>query len=261
MADEKLSPHGQALLKSLGGNSAQARATPAAISRWGADQPDSILEVIPREIAELALALPDELFKVPESVLETQAQVTRQDHRIRIQFWEEYERAHTKAEDMDLNRVVASTGLPAWGIYWTKLQGSQQLLAWLMSPPAGYRLQMKEAHQLGMKRLMDILDLPLTKTDKFGREVADPSVGLLILHAFKLIDQRLHGAVTQKIVQAHIHETKPDDEGTATVNMAEVDKRLEALEKELDSPTPVAITQKAKDLPVIDVTPEAPGVG
>lgn len=255
MADQKLSPHGQALLKALGGSAAQARATPAAVARWGADQPDSVLNVIPKELGELALALPDELFKLSENVLEKSAQVTRQDQRIRIQFWEEYERAHKVADQIDFGNVIAGTGLPTWGVYWEKLKSNQQLLAWLMQPPAHYRLQMKEAHQLGLKRLVDILDLPLMKKDAKGNEVPDTAVALLILQAFKLVDQRLHGAVTQKIVQAHIHETKPEGEPAAT-NMAEVDRKLEALKKELENPTPVAITGAVPEKQVIEVKSE-----
>lgn len=237
---DSLTPHGRALLKQLHGNTGQIRPTAAAVARFGADQPDSVLEVIPEALANAALALPDELFKTPEHELESLAQVTRQDRRIRIRFWEEYEVCHRTLSQMDLTKVVADTGVPTWGYYWEKLTRTPALLVWLMQPPAAYRLQMQEASELGLRRLVDILQLPLTKPSG----AVDAGVGLLILQAIKMVDQRLHGSVTQKVLSVNLSAGDKPEEGS--ISMDEVDRKLKELEDELSAATPQALAAPAE---------------
>lgn len=254
--EEKLSPYGKTLLKALGGDMAMVRATPAAIKRWGADRPESVLEVLPEEIAKAALALPEDMFAFPVEELEKQAGVTRQDRRVRIQFWEEYERAHRSAVQMDLNTVVKGTGLPAWEMYWSKIASMPVLLAWLLSPPPAYRLQMQEGHELGLNAIVEILSLPLLRKDKDGNDVPNIALGLLKLQAFKAIDARLHGAITQKMVQVQLQGGSVPAGEEAHVSMDEVEKRLALLEAELDAPTPVAISPMPQEKKCIEVESE-----
>jgi hypothetical protein len=222
-----MSPHGKALLKALGGNSSMARATPAAVKRWGLDQPDSIASVLPEEFLARVLLIPDDAMKLPESQLESQGMVSRQDRRVRIQFWHEYEKAAKERRQMNLQTIVEHTGVPSWDGYAEKLYLNPSLFAWLMQPPAGYRLQMEEAQEIGLKRLTDIMELPIM--DSAGK--VNVAVAMLILQAFKLVDQRVHGAITQRMVSVNLHGAEPPP--AAKLDMDAVEKRIKELEAQL----------------------------
>jgi hypothetical protein len=215
------------------------------MARFGADQPDSILEVIPEAVRDAVLRLPDELFALPPEELEAQAQVSRQDRRIRIQFWEEYEVAHRSLGQLDLSKVVVGSGVPSWPYYSEKLNRTPALLAWLVQPPAEYRLQMKEAGELGMQRLMDILELP----QRNANGSVNTAVCLLQLQALKMVDQRLHGSITQKILSVNVDGGQKPENGQ--LSMEEVDRKLKELQKELDGATPhVMHTPLGKQEPI-----------
>jgi hypothetical protein len=235
MSDEggQLSPYGKSLLKALGGDLGMVRATPHAVKRWGADQPESILHVLPPELQARILALPPEILELSENelVAALPGGLTRQDRRLRINFWAEYERAQRAQEGMNLSTVVLDTGLPSWGVYEQRLYQMPALLAWLMQPPPSYQLQIKEAHELGISRLMEILALPLTMTDGKGNPKINVGVGLLILQAIKLVDNRRMGAPTQKNVQVNVDAGKAPE--GATLSMEQIDRRIEELENNL----------------------------
>lgn len=232
-----LSPYGEALLKQVGGSLGMVRPTPHAMKRWGMDRPDSIIHVLPEDFAKQVLKIPDEALELPEwrlekELAEEENPVTRQDRRVRINFWQEYEQAHAQARKMNLTTVVQNTGLPSWQLYVDMLLTNHRRFAWLMHPPPGYELAMREAHELGMGRLVEILSLPLTKKDKNGNDVPNIGVGLLILQAVKLVDNRRMGTPTQKNVNVNVDAGKSPS--GASLNMEEVDKKLAELEAFFD---------------------------
>lgn len=249
-----LSVQGKALLKAMGGNSAMVRATPYAMSRWGLDRPESVLHAVPEALKALCLALPDVYLKKSDSALEDEATVTRLDRRVRLKFWDEYEQAYKENREMHLDDVVAFSGVQSWMSYESRLKETPALLAWLMNPPADYKLQMREAQELGLRRLTDILELkmedPLTGKINTG-------VGLLILQAIKLIDARLHGAPTTKNVNVNVDAGQAPAGGQ--ISMPEVDKRIAELEAKLGSPTASVAVTSFPGTPAAPSLPHTPG--
>jgi hypothetical protein len=226
-----LTAQGRALLKAMGGNLSQVRATPYSMSRWGLDRPESVLHVVPESLAALCLALPDEFLKKSDSALEAETPVTRLDRRVRLRFWDEYESANKENRPMKMLDVVQFSGVPSWESYEARLKDTPALLAWLMNPPAEYKLQMREAQELGLRRLTDILELPMIDATT-GK--VNTGVGLLILQAIKLVDQRLHGSPTQKNVNVNVEAGQMPQ--NATLSMSEVDKKIAELEARLHGP-------------------------
>lgn len=207
---------------------------------WGMDQPQSVLHGLPDGLRAQILSLPPELIALSEQELEIGAGgISRQDRRVRLNFWQEYEKATQEARSLNLKAVAQDTGLPSWAIYEEKLYQNAGLLAWLMRPPATYVLQVREAQELGLNRLHEILSLPIkttvTKKNKSGEvkieEKINVGVALLILNAFRLVDQRLMGGYTQKQVNVNVDAGQAPPGGS--INMATLDEKLKELEAAL----------------------------
>lgn len=245
----KLSPHARALMKAMGG-SAQTIA-PNSAKFWGIDQPTSLINLVDdKELIEAATRLPISTFSLPEAELEKLCEAgspTRQDRRMRIAFWEEYEKAASKLTGpMDLVNMVNGTGVLHWEAYKNSLLLDPNFLAWFLTPPASYKVQMKEAQELGLSRLIEIMSLPIQDPGT-GKVRAD--VGALILQAYKLVDLRNQGAVAQKMVQITADAGKiPDD---SHIDPDLLDQRLKELEAQLKGDQPALTHSKPEPKEVV----------
>lgn len=233
----ELSPYGKQLLKQVKGSPQMV--SPGHSKHWGLERPDSVMHAIPESFSQLVYNLPEEMLSMTDGELEESYPLTRQDRRLRILFWEAFEEANKKSIKMDLERVAKNAGLPTWESYEQKLYQSPALLAWVMRLPAHYDLQIKEGLELGMNRLMEIMSLPLQEAvfDKYGKPImsggkpvvrTNTSIGLLVLQAFKLLDQRRHGGYTQKSVNVNMEAGRIPE--NATIDPAELDRKLRELE-------------------------------
>lgn len=251
---DKLSAAGKQLLKVLGGDPSLASITPAALKRWAVDQPTSIINLCPDEVlTRAAVHLPENYFRRTEAELIKEMpyeQVSRQDRRVRIQFWEEYEAAAKDNRPMDLEFVAQGTGAVNWPAFRDELVTCNAKLAWLMIPPAHYRVQLKEAQELGLGRLMNILEIPAQ--DPVTKKV---NVGIAMMHlmVWKAIDLRLQGPMIQKIVSLTGNMGSAPEGGSAKVDMTSVDKRIAELEAQLQG-TPQAEPDKPAE--IVDVKSE-----
>lgn len=236
---EKLSPYAQALMKSLGGSPLSHRLTPKQMMRWAVDRPESVVNMLSEdpEIAEATAKLPQEILRQTETELRGKYPMlpSRRDRRARLMFWEEYEEAAKKAGPISLTAVAGRAGLVSWASYREELLANLDLLGWFMTPPPEYQLQLKEAQEMGLARLMDILELPAK--DPVTGKLA-PAVLALQLRAWQLIDMRVNGAVTQKTV--HMHGEMGPVPTDGVVDVKALDEQLAKLEKVLAG-TPLSI--------------------
>lgn len=245
---DKLSPYGRSLMRSMGGGTLSLKLDPRAAKFWGVEHPTSLLNLLSdEEMIMAATNLPLSVVSQHEIMLERacpEGRPSRQDRRVRIAFWEEYEKAASTLDPMDLELVVSGTGVLHWSAYKEGLLSDQTMLAWFLTPPANYRVQMKEAMELGLSRLVEIMQLPLT--DPSGKIRAD--IGALILQAYKLVDLRNHGAIAQKIVQLTADAGQVPDNGTMAPD--EIDKKLAELEAKLrgDPPKHEPLNREPRDV-------------
>lgn len=229
-----LSPYGQALFKQVISRPGQPTPSPKTVMKWGLENPASVLHFLPPHFQERLEGLPPVWVERSEQELMELTTITRQDRRVRIQFWEEYERAAKNKATMEMSRVAFDTGVPSWGCYEQKLLNNDALFAWLLHPPTSYQLQMKEAHELSLERLIEILGLPLT--NKKG-EVNVPLASLL-LHVYKLIDARVHGSITQRMVNLNLNADAGKVPENSQLSMEEVERKLRLLAQELGEKFP-----------------------
>jgi hypothetical protein len=227
----KVNPFARQLLKQLSGPS---NVNPKAIQRWAKDLPHSVLNLVGDELLEqAALAIDEELLAMSEMELASKCgpgRPARVDRRVRIQFWDEYENAAKLMKPMNLKKVVEETGADSWQGYREQLTSRPGLLAWFMNPPAGYRIQMREAQELGLARLMDILEMDNYTMSRDGKKkVANVGVMAIQMMAFKLIDARNNGAITQKMVSLSASMGPIPDE-LSKLSQEEMNKKIAELE-------------------------------
>lgn len=230
-----LPPQTRELLHQFQLNPAYAKASPAAIRRFGLTTQEPILDLLPTSIQQLALALPPDQLEMTEDELERIYAPARHDRRLKAAFWDEFERAARQSRQIDPTQITLGTGITHWEQYESRLLSNPTLACWFLTPPVHYRVQLKEAMSLSMKRLMDVLELPLL--DHRGRPQV--GVGLLILQAVKFLDARINGAITQKQIQVSVsqHETTQNgalpDGSTARLDMKAIDSRIAELEQQM----------------------------
>ena len=221
----KLSPYGKTLYKALGGDPRFLAVRPSIVKHFAVERPDSVLNLIDDpELRDLVLNMPEELLEKSEPQLVESANPDRVDRRIRIAFWEEYERAASEQRSMTLANISRNTGAVSWGWYKNQLMAKPDKLAWFLSQPAAYRLQVQEAEQIGLNRLVEILELPLRSPN--GQ--INVMIGGLILAAYKMVDTRLHGLPTNKTVNVNLDQKVP---ANATIDSDKLDERLAELER------------------------------
>jgi hypothetical protein len=235
-----LSPHAKALMKAMGGDPRFMSLTPGQVARWALDRPESPLNLLPdTELAGKAAALSEEFWELTEQELKERCSPghpSRVDLRVKLRFWEEYEQAAAKLQPMDLAQAIEGTGGLSWSVFRGALLEDPFLLAWFMLPPPGYRMQLQEAESLGLSRLMEILELPIVdpRTKKVRADI-----GKLIIEAWKLVDLRRHGAVTQRVVSLSASAGSVPD-GATQMDMQKVEERLNELRSQVEGRGPVS---------------------
>jgi hypothetical protein len=199
------------------------------------DRPECVFNLLEdHEFIDRTLQIPQEILEMSETrmVQEIPGGVSRVDRRARLAFWDEYEAAAKDLRTMDLDAVLVPTGAGKWANYSKQLLTNVHLHAWFMNPPAAYLVQMREAQDLGLSRLMEILELPmLTKSGQVNTKV-----GELVLKAYMLVDQRLNGGIVQKMVQVgtqhHMHQAVGSG-ATVSANNDQLLEKLKELEEKL----------------------------
>lgn len=154
-------------------------------------------------------------------------------YRLRIAFWDEYDRVIRYGEPMMLLDNVYN------GIcHLTRFRkeiGNPKYFAWLLKPPTGYTLLLKEMSQLALQRQLEVMRLPIT--DSKGR----PNVKLIEAQhkIFQHLDTRLKGAVVQKIEQKNLNVSIDGNTKSLAparqLTLDEVNKELERLRKVSES--------------------------
>lgn len=121
------------------------------------------------------------------------------DSRIRMSFWLEYERALSENEKM---KVANIHSLVCDERSFFRLFGScPGRAAFLVCRPAAYQEQVREMLAHGMKRMRQLLDLPVVLPN--GKY--DYKLMAIQNRIAAMADMRIHGAPTQKVQQLNLN--------------------------------------------------------
>lgn len=153
--------------------------------------------------------------------------------RVRLAFWEEYERAARAHEKMEQQRMYM--GVCRNDLYFKLYDKYPALLAWVICPLAGYLLQRKELEFMAQERMIEILAVSAVRDD--GR--LDSRWGKMQVEIYGLLQDRIYGGVTQKIqseqksVNVNVNSNQTQEEAAKTIGLLtdteEIDRRIAAV--------------------------------
>ena len=174
------------------------------------DNPRSLYECstesLKASIDAAVLARPD-LFKLEERTLLKILRAENKtpnatDNRLRIRFWEAYERAvgSTREGSAKINISWIVEGVVSQDYLYERYLKIPEKVAWMLTPPMHYDIVAKETLAFGMEQLRDIMELPHLdkKTGKVDHKIAG-----LKLRALQLIHLWVKGAPVQKSMALH----------------------------------------------------------
>lgn len=204
-----------------------------AVSLFEKEEPRALINLVPAVVAEAFEAgynkRPD-LFGMDERILRKKlAEHNRPpsvtENRLRMAFWQEYERAQAlNLPAMQIANVVS--GVCSKKFFYDQYLKQPENVAWILCIPAAYEITIQETLQFGLEKLRDMLELPFV--DSTGR----PNVKLMELQAkiVELVHIRAKGAVVQRNlnINASTQEMKKVIESD---NMEDLNKRLKELER------------------------------
>lgn len=223
------------------------------IDLWDTDNPRSVVNLIPETVANklrAAVTAKPDLFSMDERALRLAVRPTPNDNRLRLAFWNEYNRAQETGTPMRMVSVYA--GIVTQQFWDNHYLVEPRNIAWLITPPAHYLVMVEEALSHGIERMRDILDLPVV--DAFGK--VNVKLGELQAKIVAMLDQRVKGAVIQKQMNLNVNTSdKAAGAALALDSMEEIQRRLKEIEKRERQRGFVRVED---DKGVIDVSPGGP---
>lgn len=219
-----------------------------ATAKWVLEDPRSVVNLLPESVRERVLALPPTLAKLSLEELENLASVSRVDRRVRIEFWREHERAAQANMPMNMDACVRLSGLLSWSQYEFRLEKPERL-AWLLCPPAEYQVQLQEALEIGLNRLVEIVQLPLYTQ----KGEVNTGVAAVVLQALKMVDQRLHGSVVQRMLTISKHQRETTVTNNTAISSENIDAKIAELEAKIKEKE-LEAAGLSRTLPIPDVS-------
>lgn len=221
----------------------------------------ALVNVLPEKLRRAIDRLPDDLLTKSEDELHqlnfALESADSTSNKLRISFWDEYERVLREKEMMmEIERVVK--GICSISYFERIFCSNVNRLAWLIHAPSEYKMDLRDLHSLGIKALRKIMTLPPTNPD------GSPNTKLIEAQnkIFQHVDMRIEGAIIQRIDQRNVNVNltgKPEEAvpQKGPLTMHEIDAKLKQLEKQsiaLSAPAIINVDlMKETEPDIIDV--------
>lgn len=198
------------------------------ISLKEADNPRSLVNLLPAAVSEAVLSVPDDLLELELDQLEKQMSWGRFhqiDKRLRVSFWAEYDRAIQDGNKMHIHNVYQ--GVCSRMQFYRVIQDRVRM-AFILTPPESYTISVEEALLQGVRRLREILEFPLY--DKKGNP--NTKVAEVIVKTYAMLDMRVKGAVVQRVEQKNLNVNVNGNQALEQLpeTVADLDRELLDLE-------------------------------
>lgn len=210
---------------------------PGAIDLWSRGDERAVINLVPPPVQAAfldAAAKKPDLFGKDESALFKALRAdnltpSATDNRMRLQFWLEYDQAQASGKKMRMEQVFG--GLCSKQYFYGRFIACPEKLAWLLTPPVHYVNKITEALDYSIDRLRDFLEEDPAAYGKNKLKAVE-----LQLKIYLMLDQRKHGAFTQKIEQKNMNlnvatTDKQVAQALAGESMEELDRRIKDLER------------------------------
>ena len=195
------------------------------------EDPRSLISIMPREARATLDETPALWLTMDEHEIVKLVKPTPLLQQIRSAFWLEYDAAQSTHTKMTLKGVILHMGSSSPSLLVKDALTNTKKLAFILHPPLHYDTLIAESLSHGLRRIQEILDLPLVDQDgKIDHKSAE-----LILKATAFLDIRKNGMPTQRteMKQLTVNVTKKDLAALNGHKPHELDQKIRQLEAEL----------------------------
>jgi hypothetical protein len=226
------------------------------------ENPLAMINLVTLDVREAIERIPTAWMKMDEEeFIEANGEPLTTVYQLRHQFWTEFDRAVDSRSQMSMVNVYTAC---CSRTYWHRILGDIKSLAFIMIPPASYFAMTEELLSRGLKRVRDILALPL----KRANGEVDARAGELLLKTVMFLDMRLKGGFLHRSEQVSLNVNRnvsitQDGSGANSNPLQNLDDEIKALQDQIDKagssgglPDPSKFMSANKSAEVIDVESE-----
>jgi hypothetical protein len=241
---------------------------------YDADNPRCVVNLLTNKLKENALKLPPHLLARTSKELEKHFEPSMLDRQLRLAFWDEYFLTQDNAQKH--MRMEAVYGRICSREMFYTIVDSEIRYAWLLTPPEQYTYKMRALLDIGLERMLEVLQLPMivekiNPKTKVPYKVIDSKIVGEIIKAVAILDNRVRGAVPQHIriqseqrnLNVNMHSAiVPDREIPQThqgieSELAKVQKQIDALREPNNVLGNNAVPKVEGEHEILDVTPRS----
>lgn len=199
-----------------------------------AENPFALVNITPAWLSDLIRALPAATLKMAHKSLETQARPSKAEERLRLSFWNEYDRVIHKTQP-EINLANVYGGVLEESAFKELVTESKFKLAYILSPPPTLNLVLDEVITKGYDEMKRIMAEPMVDAEgKFNLKLAELKNKILSTALMKR-----HGRTTNiNIKSQNLHAVKnvdaPTDVTPAPEQIAQTAADIEAAIKDVE---------------------------
>ncbi len=204
------------------------------IDPFSRSEPRALINIVGESLETAILtahAARPELFGLPEAELYDKLYMENKepngvDNALRMRFWFEYDEAQNEKRKLKIKNIW--TGVCEDMAFYGALKKPHKV-AWLITRPLDYEIATAELHQFTLAQLRKIVSTPLVVNGKYNASAAKDKIEI-----FKLLDQRVKGAVVQKTLNVHSSLVGKANALSEEARREDVERRIKELERATD---------------------------
>jgi len=218
----------------------QAGNTPEGVSIFDESFERSVINIVPEEFKNAMLrARADQgaYFQMTEDNLRKKVDPDSQTNRLKLSFWDEYNRSQAMNKRMHLGRVYF--GICTKDFFYAKVLHTTQKIAWICTPPRDLFLIQRDMLERGIEEEDKILRMP--NTMKVGkRTVTDHKLIGLKLQIIRELKLRVLGAIPTVTKNLNVNwsakgpSSNPAEPQTSMDDLARMREQIAQIEGEID---------------------------
>jgi hypothetical protein len=159
------------------------------------ENPLALINLVSEDVRAAIEKIPASMLKLDEDeYVEKLGEPKVTVYQLRHQFWNEFDRACDTRSMMSMVNIYTAC---CSRTYWHAVIADPKALAFIMIPPAAYFAMTEELLARGLRRIRDILSLPIRRPNGD----VDSRAGELILKSVMFLDMRIKGGFTHRTEQ------------------------------------------------------------
>lgn len=179
---------------------------------------------LPSQITDSLKLVPHELLELPFSEIEKKACADIDLRRLRISFWQEYDRSSRTGTGFNLANIYR--GIMSMGAFRKNVLNNTYRTLYLTIPPPAYKVILEEMLHYGLMFEREILEM-----NHFNEKGVDMELLKLKHNIVKGVHDRVKGLPVAKTLM--VSKEIKDSDGPQELSIKDVDAEIKKLKEEL----------------------------